>query len=68
MSLFPHTCRDITRLVLQRSERRLGPLERAAVRVHLGLCRMCRRFEGQLRLMDRAVAQWKAYAEDVDAN
>jgi len=38
------------------------------VRVHLGLCRMCRRFEGQLRLMDRAVAQWKAYAEDVDAN
>jgi hypothetical protein len=69
MSLFKPTCREVTRLILEREERRLGPLERIAVRLHLGICRMCTRFDGQVRLMNRAMARWKAYAEhDEPAN
>jgi hypothetical protein len=38
-------------------------VERIAVRFHLGICLMCTRFTGQVRLMNRAMAQWKQYAE-----
>ena len=66
MSSFPRNCREVTRLVLQGEHRRLRPLERLGVRLHLGICRMCRRFGGQMRLMDRALGQWKSYADRAD--
>ena len=67
MSLIARTCRDITRLILQREDRRLGLAERLAVRFHLRICRMCTRFTGQVALMNRAMGQWKGYAERDDA-
>jgi hypothetical protein len=63
MSLFYRNCREVTRLVLERENRRLTLVERVAVRLHLGICLMCTRFSGQVRLMNRAMAQWKQYAE-----
>ena len=63
MSLFYRNCREVTRLVLERENRALTLVERIAVRFHLGICLMCTRFTGQVRLMDRAMAQWRQYAE-----
>ncbi len=63
MSLFYRNCREVTRLVLERENRPLTLVERFAVRLHLGICLMCTRFTGQVRLMNRAMAQWKHYAE-----
>jgi hypothetical protein len=63
MSLFYRKCREVTRLVLERENRPLTLVERFAVRLHLGICMMCTRFSGQVRLMDRAMAQWKHDAE-----
>ena len=64
MSLFNRNCREVTRLLIERQERRLGVVERIAVRLHLGICEMCTRFDGQLRLMDRALSRWRKYGED----
>jgi hypothetical protein len=67
MSLLRRNCREVTRLVLERENRPLGLLERIAVRLHLTVCLMCTRFTGQVRLMNRAMGQWKAYSEHDDA-
>ena len=67
MSLFYRNCREVTRLVLERENRGLTLVERFAVRLHLGICLMCTRFTGQVQLMNRAMAQWKHYAEDDEA-
>jgi len=64
MSLVKLTCREAARLLLQREHRRLGPLERLGLRLHLGICEMCTRFNGQLTLMDRAMDRWRQYTED----
>ena len=64
MSLFYRNCREVTRLVLERENRGLTLVERFAVRLHLGICLMCTRFTGQVQLMNRAMAQWKHYAEE----
>ena len=68
MSLLYRNCREVTRLVLERENRRLTLVERFAVRFHLGICLMCTRFSGQVRLMNRAMAQWKQYAEQDEAD
>jgi len=63
MSLLNRKCREVTRLLLEREHRRLGLVERIAVRLHLGICEMCTRFNGQLGVMNRALSHWKAYRE-----
>ena len=68
MSLLLRKCREVTRLILERENRPLTLSERIAVRLHLGMCRMCTRFTGQVRLMNRAMAQWKGYAEHDDVD
>jgi hypothetical protein len=63
MSLFYRNCREVTRLVLERQNRPLTVVERVAVRFHLGICLMCTRFTGQVKLMNSAMAQWKQYTD-----
>ena len=63
MNRLYRNCREVTRLVLERENRALTLVERFAVRFHLGICLMCTRFTGQVKLMNRAMAQWKRYAE-----
>jgi hypothetical protein len=64
MSLLHRNCREVTRLVLEGENRPLTTVERIAVRLHLCICLMCTRFTGQVRLMNKAMAQWKSYTED----
>ena len=59
-------CRRVTRLILESQNRLLTPFERALMRMHLSVCPMCTRFTGQVRLMNRAMAQWKSYSENDD--
>lgn len=66
MSLFKPNCREVTRLLLERENRRLGLLEWIRVRLHLGICEMCTRFNGQLGVMNRALGHWKSYRESGD--
>jgi hypothetical protein len=60
------TCRDVTRLVLQREDRALSLRERLTVRLHMWICGTCPRFERQVRLMRVACRRWRAYAESDD--
>jgi hypothetical protein len=68
MSLFNRNCREVTRLILERENRSLGTVERIAVRLHLGICLMCTRFQGQVRLMNRAMERWKSYSDHDDSD
>ena len=54
-------CREVTALVLAGEDRRLGLLERWAVRAHLKVCGACPRFTRQVALMRRALPRWRAY-------
>lgn len=60
------TCRDTTRLVLEGEDRALPLGERVLVRVHLGYCRGCRRFNQQVSLMRGAMAGWRQLADPAD--
>jgi hypothetical protein len=64
MSWIKLTCREATRLLLERENRPLGASERLRLRLHLGVCEMCTRFTGQVRLMNRAMERWRRYGND----
>jgi len=63
MSLVRLTCREASRLLTQREHRDLRAVERLRLRLHLGVCEMCTRFNGQLQLMNRAMERWRAYRD-----
>jgi hypothetical protein len=64
MSWIKLTCREATRLLLERENRPLGASERLRLRLHLSVCEMCTRFTGQVRLMNRAMERWRRYGND----
>lgn len=49
------TCKDATALVSRSMDSPLPWRQRMALRVHLALCRLCNRYERQLRVLRRAV-------------
>jgi len=53
------SCREASRLISQRMERRLSIRERIALRLHMGICDACTRFSLQAEFLRRAL---KAYA------
>jgi hypothetical protein len=53
---FGLTCKDITRLVSESMDRNLSLTQRIKIRIHLGMCRYCARFEKQVRFL-RTVCQ-----------
>jgi hypothetical protein len=57
--MFNRTCKDVTRLVLEGQDRRLGPLERLQVSFHLLICKTCPRFLRQTRITRQALDRWK---------
>ena len=56
-------CREVTALVLAGLDRRLGPVERVAVRLHLQICAACPKFSRQVALMRQALPRWRAYRD-----
>jgi hypothetical protein len=53
------TCKDASRLLSQRQDRALVPLERIRLRLHLLVCDACRRFGAQLVFMRRAMRRYR---------
>ncbi len=56
-------CKRAAELMVAREDRPLELGERAALRVHLLVCKACNRFEGQMLTMRRAMDGWRAYRE-----
>ena len=48
-------CEDASRLMSDSFDRRLSPVERAALRCHLILCWSCRHFRQHLKVLARAM-------------
>lgn len=48
------SCRETARLASERMDRDLGTGERVALWLHLMMCRHCRRYAAQLKLLRRA--------------
>jgi len=63
IEMFRRTCREVTRLVLEGEDRRLGWVDRAAIRLHLMICDACPRFAKQVKLMRQAIGQWRQYRD-----
>ena len=53
------SCKDVSHLVSQMHERRLGPVDRWMLRLHLAACDACMRFEQQMRLMREAMRKYR---------
>ena len=53
--LLSPTCRDATRLQSEAMERELSSAQKFGLKIHLMLCRWCRRYGFQLRFMRDAI-------------
>lgn len=51
------SCKEVTRLVSEGLDRRLGFGERVALRAHFLMCKGCRNFEDQMARLRQAVQQ-----------
>lgn len=51
------SCKKASRLMSQAQDRELSLGERAALQIHLALCRGCRAFSAQIDFLRRAVRQ-----------
>ncbi len=60
-------CKEVTALVIAREDRDLPWAERAALRVHMAMCKACPRFERQVLTMRNAMKQWRGYVEKDEA-
>lgn len=60
------TCKEASRLMVQRELGRLPLWQNLRLRLHLWACTGCVRFQSQMRLMSRASAQWRHYQGDDD--
>lgn len=54
------TCQQLTELVTDYAEGRLGLLDRARFQLHLGLCHDCREYLRQVRATARALGRLEA--------
>jgi hypothetical protein len=52
------SCKEATRLLSQREDRKLALGERVALRLHLALCRGCRAVSEQIPFLRRALARY----------
>ena len=52
------SCKEATRLLSQREDRSLSLAERAALHVHLAICRGCRAVGEQIPFLRRALAKY----------
>jgi len=49
------SCRQAAHLISQRQDRELSLGERAALQIHVAICRGCRAFSGQIDCLRRAL-------------
>jgi hypothetical protein len=53
------SCKDVSHLVSQMQERKLGRFEGWALRLHLAVCDACTRFETQMRFLRDAMRRYR---------
>ena len=58
---FKRTCKEVTALVIAREDRALPLADRLALRLHMGICAACPKFERQVLSIRNAMRQWRAY-------
>ena len=51
MSLFSQSCAEATRLISESQDLKLSLPARVGLRLHLAICRHCRRYKRQIQLM-----------------
>jgi hypothetical protein len=56
-------CREAATVILAALDHPISLRQRMLLRMHLSVCDACTRFDGQVRLMNSAMGQWRAYAE-----
>ena len=61
------SCREVTRLVLEREDRELTTTETLALQMHWRICDACRKFRDQAQWMRQAMSRWRGYRNDDDA-
>lgn len=61
------TCRQVSHLVSEAYDRRLGLLERWRLRLHLRVCEGCRNFEDNMKFLRSALRRHPAAREDEDS-
>jgi anti-sigma factor RsiW len=49
------SCKEASRLMSQSEDRELSPSERAALKLHLGVCKACRVASEQIQQLSRAL-------------
>jgi Putative zinc-finger len=54
------SCKDASRLISQMQDRRLPPVKRGLVRLHLLFCDACRHFQRQLGVLREAMVRYRA--------
>lgn len=52
------SCRDVAAWVSEGMDHRLPPGKRLSLRLHLLVCKLCRRYERQLRLLREGAARY----------
>jgi len=53
------SCKEASRLVSQMQDRPLSGWQRARLRWHLAVCRMCRAFESQMQFLRKAMERYR---------
>ena len=61
MKWLRRTCKEAAALLIAQEDRRLGRLDRLALRLHLMACDACPRFERQLLTIRNSLKQWRNY-------
>ncbi len=56
-------CKEVSRLVSESLDRKLPLYQRIGVRVHLLMCKFCRRFQQQLILIRETIRAESLYAD-----
>ena len=58
------TCAEAGRLITESQDRRLGLMERFALRFHLAMCRICLAYERQLLALRGLMSRWMPMVAD----
>lgn len=56
-------CRKVSELLSQAQDRDLSRTETVALYLHLGMCRHCRNFSRQMKILRQATQAWRKELE-----
>jgi predicted anti-sigma-YlaC factor YlaD len=61
------SCREVSRILSDQLDRKLRPMERVRLRLHLAMCKACSRVEGQLSLLRTAMSELPKRRDDSES-